>query len=103
MDLILDLLELTHLFSPHLTSFSSLFLLYFPYLSIPWCVDLSLTSQNPASWRDLDDAHSTPSVGTPGPSSGGHVSQSGDNTSELGKRACRPPPYQSCDFTVTSL
>uniref|UniRef100_A0A8C6SP99 Meis homeobox 2a n=1 Tax=Neogobius melanostomus TaxID=47308 RepID=A0A8C6SP99_9GOBI len=34
--------------------------------------------------RDLDDAHSTPSVGTPGPSSGGHVSQSGDNTSELG-------------------
>ncbi|KAE8292623.1 Homeobox protein Meis1 [Larimichthys crocea] len=39
---------------------------------------------NPASWRDMDDAHSTPSVGTPGPSSGGHVSQSGDNTSELG-------------------
>ncbi|CAB1343096.1 unnamed protein product, partial [Coregonus sp. 'balchen'] len=39
---------------------------------------------NPTSWRDLDDAHSTPSVGTPGPSSGGHVSQSGDNSSELG-------------------
>ncbi|XP_061610610.1 homeobox protein Meis2b isoform X2 [Phyllopteryx taeniolatus] len=43
-----------------------------------------LADHNPASWRDLDDAHSTPSVGTPGPSSGGHVSQSGDNTSELG-------------------
>ncbi|KAK1796255.1 hypothetical protein P4O66_009330, partial [Electrophorus voltai] len=41
-------------------------------------------NQNPASWRDLDDAHSTPSVGTPGPSSGGHASQSGDNSSELG-------------------
>lgn len=41
--------------------------------------------QNPATWRDLDDAHSTPSVGTPGPSSGGHASQSGDNSSELGK------------------
>ncbi|KAF3702510.1 Homeobox protein Meis2 Meis1-related protein 1 [Channa argus] len=40
---------------------------------------------NPASWRDMDDVHSTPSVGTPGPSSGGHISQSGDNTSELGK------------------
>ncbi|XP_058469507.1 homeobox protein Meis2b isoform X2 [Solea solea] len=39
---------------------------------------------NPVSWRDVDDTHSTPSVGTPGPSSGGHVSQSGDNTSELG-------------------
>ena len=53
--------------------------------------------QNPASWRDLDDAHSTPSVGTPGPSSGGHVSQSGDNSSELGKRPLDPlqlAPYQ---------
>ncbi|CAB1422412.1 unnamed protein product [Pleuronectes platessa] len=56
---------------------------------------------NPASWRDLDDAHSTPSVGTPGPSSGGHVSQSGDNTSELGKSLLCP--YQSFDFPVTSL
>ncbi|KAK5903959.1 hypothetical protein CgunFtcFv8_007697 [Champsocephalus gunnari] len=44
----------------------------------------NLAEHNPASWRDMDDAHSTPSVGTPGPSSGGHVSQSGDNTSELG-------------------
>ncbi|XP_075314770.1 homeobox protein Meis2b [Odontesthes bonariensis] len=44
----------------------------------------NLADINPASWRDLDDAHSTPSVGTPGPSSGGHISQSGDNTSELG-------------------
>uniref|UniRef100_A0A8D3BKE0 Meis homeobox 2b n=1 Tax=Scophthalmus maximus TaxID=52904 RepID=A0A8D3BKE0_SCOMX len=44
----------------------------------------NLADHNPASWRDMDDAHSTPSVGTPGPSSGGHVSQSGDNTSELG-------------------
>ncbi|KAG9283192.1 homeobox protein Meis2b isoform X1 [Astyanax mexicanus] len=41
-------------------------------------------TDNPASWRDLDDAHSTPSVGTPGPSSGGLASQSGDNSSELG-------------------
>ncbi|XP_064780660.1 homeobox protein Meis1-like [Oncorhynchus masou masou] len=44
----------------------------------------NLADHNPASWRDLEDAHSTPSVGTPGPSSGGHVSQSGDNSSELG-------------------
>ncbi|XP_004564792.1 homeobox protein Meis2b [Maylandia zebra] len=44
----------------------------------------NLADHNPASWRDMDDSHSTPSVGTPGPSSGGHVSQSGDNTSELG-------------------
>ncbi|XP_071007841.1 homeobox protein Meis2-like isoform X2 [Oncorhynchus clarkii lewisi] len=44
----------------------------------------NLADHNPASWRDLDDAHSTPSVGTPGPSSGGHISQSGDNSSELG-------------------
>ncbi|XP_034383594.1 homeobox protein Meis2b isoform X3 [Cyclopterus lumpus] len=43
----------------------------------------SSTILNPASWRDMDEAHSTPSVGTPGPSSGGHVSHSGDNTSEL--------------------
>ncbi|RXN37920.1 Homeobox [Labeo rohita] len=38
--------------------------------------------QNPASWRDHDDATSTHSAGTPGPSSGGHASQSGDNSSE---------------------
>uniref|UniRef100_A0A3Q1GHQ0 Meis homeobox 2b n=1 Tax=Acanthochromis polyacanthus TaxID=80966 RepID=A0A3Q1GHQ0_9TELE len=45
----------------------------------------NLADHNPASWRDMDDTHSTPSVGTPGPSSGGHVSQSGDNISELGE------------------
>ncbi|KAJ3606271.1 hypothetical protein NHX12_025791 [Muraenolepis orangiensis] len=44
----------------------------------------NLADHNPASWRDMDDTHSTPSIGTPGPSSGGHVSQSGDNTSDLG-------------------
>ncbi|ROL55307.1 Homeobox protein Meis2 [Anabarilius grahami] len=43
----------------------------------------NLADHNPTSWRDMDDAHSTPSVGTPGPSSGGHASQSGDNSSEL--------------------
>lgn len=43
--------------------------------------------QNPASWRDHDDATSTHSAGTPGPSSGGHASQSGDNSSEQGEPA----------------
>ncbi|KAM9704109.1 homeobox protein Meis2b [Menidia menidia] len=43
-----------------------------------------MTSQKPASWRDMDDADSTPSAGTLGPSSGGHTSQGGDNTSMLG-------------------
>ncbi|KAA8577522.1 hypothetical protein FQN60_009177 [Etheostoma spectabile] len=43
----------------------------------------NLADHNPTSWRDMDDTHSMPSVGTPGPSSGGHVSQSGDNASEL--------------------
>ncbi|MCI4389813.1 hypothetical protein PGIGA_G00103290 [Pangasianodon gigas] len=43
-----------------------------------------LSDHNTASWRDLDDNRSTPSIGTPGPSSGGHVSHSGDNSSELG-------------------
>ncbi|XP_060790590.1 homeobox protein Meis2a isoform X2 [Neoarius graeffei] len=42
----------------------------------------SVGPQNPASWRDHDDATSTHSAGTPGPSSGGHASQSGDNSSE---------------------
>ncbi len=100
MDHILDLLDLLHLVFPSHVFFSSISL--YP---VPWCVDLSLTSQNPASWRDMDDAHSTPSVGTPGPSSGGHVSQSGDNTSELGKSAHRPPAssfisklWLSCDL-----
>uniref|UniRef100_UPI00398E3EAC homeobox protein Meis2a isoform X1 n=1 Tax=Pristiophorus japonicus TaxID=55135 RepID=UPI00398E3EAC len=41
---------------------------------------------NPSSWnRDHDDATSTHSAGTPGPSSGGHASQSGDNSSEQDK------------------
>uniref|UniRef100_A0A8C9TDT5 Meis homeobox 2a n=1 Tax=Scleropages formosus TaxID=113540 RepID=A0A8C9TDT5_SCLFO len=44
----------------------------------------NLADHNPVSWRDHDDAHSTHSAGTPGPSSGGHASQSGDNSSELG-------------------
>ncbi|KAA0708858.1 Homeobox protein [Triplophysa tibetana] len=44
----------------------------------------NIADRNPTSWRDMDDTHSTPSVGTPGPSSGGHASQSGDNSSELG-------------------
>ncbi|XP_058472086.1 homeobox protein Meis2a isoform X5 [Solea solea] len=38
----------------------------------------NLADHNPASWRDHDDATSTHSAGTPGPSSGGHASQSGD-------------------------
>lgn len=43
------------------------------------------------SWnRDHDDTASTRSGGTPGPSSGGHTSHSGDNSSEQGKR--HPPP-----------
>ncbi|XP_062858628.1 homeobox protein Meis2b isoform X2 [Trichomycterus rosablanca] len=44
----------------------------------------NLTDHNSVSWRDLDDNRSTPSIGTPGPSSGGHVSHSGDNSSDLG-------------------
>ncbi|KAL0602988.1 Homeobox protein Meis2, partial [Plecturocebus cupreus] len=45
----------------------------------------NLADHNPSSWRDHDDATSTHSAGTPGPSSGGHASQSGDNSSEQGK------------------
>ncbi|XP_009991749.1 PREDICTED: homeobox protein Meis1 isoform X1 [Chaetura pelagica] len=44
----------------------------------------NLTDQNPSSWRDHDDTASTRSGGTPGPSSGGHTSHSGDNSSEQG-------------------
>ncbi|KTF94627.1 hypothetical protein cypCar_00039534 [Cyprinus carpio] len=51
--------------------------------------------QNPASWRDHDDATSTHSAGTPGPSSGGHASQSGDNSSEQGG-SCDVPVLSSC-------
>ncbi|MGH0131014.1 UNVERIFIED_CONTAM: hypothetical protein FKN15_070854 [Acipenser sinensis] len=49
-----------------------------------------LFSSNPeldnlTSWnRDHDDTASTRSGGTPGPSSGGHTSHSGDNSSEQG-------------------
>ncbi|XP_010213212.1 PREDICTED: homeobox protein Meis1-like [Tinamus guttatus] len=43
----------------------------------------NLTDQ--PSWnRDHDDTASTRSGGTPGPSSGGHTSHSGDNSSEQG-------------------
>lgn len=52
--------------------------------------------QNPASWRDHDDATSTHSAGTPGPSSGGHASQSGDNSSEQGE------PTQKLAWTTGS-
>ncbi|XP_035745676.1 homeobox protein Meis2 [Egretta garzetta] len=47
----------------------------------------NLADHNPSSWRDHDDATSTHSAGTPGPSSGGHASQSGDNSSE---QDCQP-------------
>ncbi|KAK1793263.1 hypothetical protein P4O66_011656, partial [Electrophorus voltai] len=50
----------------------------------------NLADHNPASWRDHDDATSTHSAGTPGPSSGGHASQSGDNSSEQGLAAAPP-------------
>uniref|UniRef100_A0A8C5A676 Meis homeobox 2b n=2 Tax=Gadus morhua TaxID=8049 RepID=A0A8C5A676_GADMO len=48
------------------------------------CSSTTLADHNPSSWRDMDEAHSTPSIGTPGPSSGGLVSQSGDNISDMG-------------------
>ncbi|TRY86305.1 hypothetical protein DNTS_016123 [Danionella cerebrum] len=59
----------------------------------------NLADHNPASWRDMEDAHSTPSVGTPGPSSGGHASQSGDNSSELVESAekIQDPPGASLE------
>lgn len=73
-------------------------------LVLPHTLSLSLSfflPQNPASWRDHDDATSTHSAGTPGPSSGGHASQSGDNSSEQGEatthanlartRVCKTP------------
>lgn len=47
----------------------------------------SSLSLQQTSWnRDHDDTASTRSGGTPGPSSGGHTSHSGDNSSEQGKR-----------------
>lgn len=59
---------------------------------IPRSLSLLFKPQNPASWRDHDDATSTHSAGTPGPSSGGHASQSGDNSSEQGE----PAPKWAC-------
>ncbi|XP_039218152.1 homeobox protein Meis1 isoform X1 [Crotalus tigris] len=44
----------------------------------------NLTDQQPSWNRDHDDTASTRSGGTPGPSSGGHTSHSGDNSSEQG-------------------
>lgn len=45
------------------------------------------------SWnRDHDDTASTRSGGTPGPSSGGHTSHSGDNSSEQGRDRCSHSP-----------
>lgn len=45
-----------------------------------------LSSSLQISWsRDHDDAASIRSAGTPGPSSGGHTSHSGDNSSEQGE------------------
>ncbi|CAM9893262.1 unnamed protein product [Lampetra fluviatilis] len=45
----------------------------------------NLMAPNPSLWnRDHDDVLSTHSGGTPGPSSGGLASQSGDNSSEQG-------------------
>lgn len=54
---------------------------------MPDCVAHSLSlSITQTSWnRDHDDTASTRSGGTPGPSSGGHTSHSGDNSSEQGK------------------
>ncbi|XP_035028407.1 homeobox protein Meis1b isoform X2 [Hippoglossus stenolepis] len=51
----------------------------FPRVSSKWTLK-ALTSWN----RDHDDTASTRSGGTPGPSSGGHTSHSGDNSSEQG-------------------
>ncbi|XP_068177434.1 homeobox protein Meis1-like isoform X2 [Antennarius striatus] len=59
--------------------------------------DLLRSSGNDrVSWsRDPDDAASVRSAGTPGPSSGGHTSHSGDNSSEQGDHldngAASPP------------
>ncbi|NWY65037.1 MEIS1 protein, partial [Erithacus rubecula] len=45
----------------------------------------TMSIRKPPSWnRDHDDTASTRSGGTPGPSSGGHTSHSGDNSSEQG-------------------
>ncbi|XP_075870210.1 homeobox protein Meis1-like [Nelusetta ayraudi] len=49
-------------------------------------ISRSSVALDQTSWnRDHDDTASTRSGGTPGPSSGGHTSHSGDNSSEQGK------------------
>lgn len=53
---------------------------------VPYSRSVSLSLSAQTSWnRDHDDTASTRSGGTPGPSSGGHTSHSGDNSSEQGK------------------
>lgn len=52
---------------------------------VSWLI-VGVVSSNQISWsRDHDDTASVRSAGTPGPSSGGHTSHSGDNNSEEGK------------------
>lgn len=52
-----------------------------------WLSCLSAPLSRQTSWnRDHDDTASTRSGGTPGPSSGGHTSHSGDNSSEQGEK-----------------
>ncbi|XP_009640469.1 homeobox protein Meis1 [Egretta garzetta] len=55
-----------------------------PPLSLCLCGVSKLLRQRPSWNRDHDDTASTRSGGTPGPSSGGHTSHSGDNSSEQG-------------------
>lgn len=53
----------------------------------PLHLDFWFVSPQPSWNRDHDDTASTRSGGTPGPSSGGHTSHSGDNSSEQGRTA----------------
>ena len=53
----------------------------------PLYSDVCFVPSQPSWNRDHDDTASTRSGGTPGPSSGGHTSHSGDNSSEQGRRA----------------
>lgn len=52
----------------------------------PLYLDFWFVFPQPSWNRDHDDTASTRSGGTPGPSSGGHTSHSGDNSSEQGRR-----------------
>ncbi|EPY73021.1 hypothetical protein CB1_056349001, partial [Camelus ferus] len=54
--------------------------------------DIAVFAKQPSWNRDHDDTASTRSGGTPGPSSGGHTSHSGDNSSEQAVR---------CGFSVS--